>query len=157
MSDPTNVASGAAAFVPGGGAMMGVLSAMNKSMGAESMTAMSRSADALVSSAKSGGFEVTKEAADPIIEVLNNYITEVDTMKGELRVLEQAPPLGDHPYGKKVAQHMWEAANDDRSARAALDRLQDVLTQSRDALLHASNQYQEQEESARDVFQIKGD
>jgi hypothetical protein len=136
--------------------MMGALAAMNMSMGLESITAMSRSADALVSSAKSGGFRVAKDAANAIIKVLNDYISEIDIMKGGLRVLEQAPQLGDHPYGKKVAQHMWEAANDDRSARAALDRLQTVLTQSRDALLHASNQYQEQEESARDVFQNKG-
>ena len=137
--------------------MMHAVSALNKSLGTESMAAMGRSADALVSSAKSGGFRVTKEAADPIIKVLNDYIDKVDTMKGDLRVFDQSPPLGNHAYGKAVAQHMWEAANDDRSARAALDRLQDVLIQSRDALLHASNQYQDQEESARDVFQNKGD
>lgn len=130
VSDPTNVASGAAAFAPGGGAMMGALSAMNKSMGTEAMAKMGRSADALISSAKSGGFRVTKEAADPIIEVLNNYIDEISIMRTELQAFDKMPPLGNHDYGRRVAQHMHAAANDDQSVRASLDALEIVLQQS---------------------------
>ncbi len=112
--------------------------------------------DQLVASAKLDGFKVTKEAADPITKVLEDFIDRIDTVKGEMRVFDQAPPLGDHDYGKKVAAHMYKAANDDRSARAALGRLQDILERIRDALLFASNQYKKQEESARGAFRNMG-
>ncbi len=56
----------------------------------------------------------------------------------------------------KVARNMYEAANDGQSARAAIDSLQAILRTSREALLRASNQYQEQEESAQDVFRGMG-
>lgn len=105
----------------GGGAVLNAVSALNNSMSADSMAEIDSSAKALVASAKSGGFTVTKEGADPIIEVLEEYIDEIDTLKGDMRVFDQTPSLGDHSYGTKVAQHMWEAANDDRSARAALE------------------------------------
>ncbi|WP_198283523.1 hypothetical protein [Saccharomonospora glauca] len=93
---------------------------------------------------------MTKEAADPIIKVLENYINEIGIMRHKLRAFDQKPPLGDHAYGKKVAEHMWEAANGERSAREALISLGIVLEKSREALLRASNQYQEQEESVQD-------
>ncbi len=51
---------------------------------------------------------------------------------------------------------MADAANDDRSARAAIDSLEIVLEKSREALLRASNQYQENEESTKDVFKSLG-
>jgi hypothetical protein len=52
---------------------------------------------------------------------------------------------------------MHEAANDEQSGRVALSSLQVVLEKSREALLRASNQYQEQEESARDSFRGLGE
>nr|WP_155984833.1 hypothetical protein [Saccharomonospora piscinae] len=127
------------------------------SMSAETMKNVSRSADELVASAKSGGFRVTKEAADPIIETLEEFITKVGVLKAQMVSFDHAPPLGDHDYGKRVARHMWEAANDERSARAALESLDKILTQSRDALRIASKQYQEQEESALGSFRGLGD
>ena len=110
-----------------GGVMSKLMSAMDKSMGTEAMAKVTRSADQMVASAKSGGFTVTKEAADPIIKVLEDFIERTKTMRHELRAFDQAPPLGDHDYGKKVAEHMWEAANGDRSAHSALISLRVVL------------------------------
>ncbi|EHR59547.1 hypothetical protein [Saccharomonospora cyanea] len=145
------MSDGAGKFVAGG-ALSKVMSAMDKSMGTEAMAEVTRSADQMVASAKSGGFKVTPEAADPIIKVLEDFIDRITTMMIGLDVFDQAPPLGDHAYGKLVAQRMHEAANDERSGRAALNSLQIVLERSREALLRASNQYQEQEESAQNSF-----
>ncbi|OQO91276.1 hypothetical protein B1813_16960 [Saccharomonospora piscinae] len=149
------VAGSAGALAPGG-AIVSAASALNRSMGVESMAQMSQAADGLVASAKSGGFTVTKEAADPIIKTLEEFIEKIETLKFDMKVFDQAPQLGEHDYGKKMAQHLHEAANDDKSARFALGSLQDVLRQSREALLRASDQYQEQEESTRDVFRKLG-
>ncbi|OQO93077.1 hypothetical protein B1813_07015 [Saccharomonospora piscinae] len=151
MAELRDVNQGAGATV--GGAMFG----SGGSMSAGAMAKMTNSADALVTSAKAGGFKVTKEAADPIIKTLEEFITQVDELRGELDVFDQAPELGKHYYGELVARRMWEAANDDRSARAALNSLKIVLEQSREALLRASSQYQEQEESAQDSFRGMGE
>lgn len=137
--------------------MMSAMSAFNKSMGAETMSEVTRSADRMVASAKSGGFQVTKEAADPIIKVLEDFIDRIETLRSELAVFDQLPTLGSHQYGQLVAQHMHEAANDNQSARASTESLQVVLKKSLEALLRASGQYDEQEESAEDVFRKMGD
>jgi hypothetical protein len=157
VADPVNLAAGAGALAPGAGAMMSAMSAFNKSMGAETMSEVTRSADRMVASAKSGGFQVTKEAADPIIKVLDNFIERIGGMRFDLRVFDQAPSLGGHDYGKRVALHMQEAASGEGSARSAVLSLLTVLEKSREALLRASNQYDEQEESARDVFRGMGE
>ncbi|WP_081761841.1 hypothetical protein [Saccharomonospora piscinae] len=156
MADPMEIAGSTGALAPGG-AIVSAASALSKSMGVESMAQMSQSADGLVASAKSGGFTVTKKAADPIIQTLEEFIKEIRTLRGELRAFDQLPPLGDHDYGKKVAQHMWEAANDDRSARAALESLETTLEKSREALLRASNQYEEHEQSVLERFKGLGE
>ncbi|MEY7973945.1 hypothetical protein AB8O38_18260 [Saccharomonospora xinjiangensis] len=156
MSDPMEVATGAAAIAPGG-ALVSAVSALNKSMGIEAMAEVTRSADRLVASAKSGGFTVTKEAADPIIKVLEEFIDKVDKVRVEMKVFDQAPKLGNHEYGLLAAHHMHRAANDEQSARAALAKLQIILEKSRDALRIASKQYREQEDSVLDSLQDKED
>lgn len=155
MSDPMEVAGSAGALAPGE-ALSKMVAAMDKSMGTEAMEKATRSADQLVASAKLNGFKVTPEAADPIIKVLEDFIERIERMRFNMRIFEQAPPLGNHDYGKKVAQHMQKAATDERSARSAVLSLKVVLEKSREALLRASNQYEDQEESALDAFRGMG-
>ncbi|MEY7971285.1 hypothetical protein AB8O38_04710 [Saccharomonospora xinjiangensis] len=156
MAEPEDVAAGMGALIPGGGALSMAMAAMDKSMGAKAMAEVTRSADRLVESAKSGGFRVTKEGADPIIKVLEEFIERAGKMANEMKVFDQAPPLGDHEYGKKVSRYLHEAANDERSARAALHSLRIILGKSREALLRASNQYQEHEGSMLDDIKKLG-
>lgn len=52
---------------------------------------------------------------------------------------------------------MHEVANDEHSGRAAIDSLEIVLEKSREALIRASGQYQENEESTKDVLKGLGD
>ncbi|EID53735.1 hypothetical protein SacxiDRAFT_1487 [Saccharomonospora xinjiangensis XJ-54] len=146
------------ALIPGGGALSMAMAAMDKTMGAKAMAEVIQSTDRLVESAKTGGFTVTKEGADPIIKVLEKFMEEVKELRAQLAIdFDQEPKLGEHDYGKRVALHMWEAANDERSPRAALTKLSKILERSRIALLIASDQYQEQEESARDIFRKMGE
>lgn len=138
---------GAGRAVPGG-ALSKAMSALEESMGTEAMAEVTRSADRLVESARSGGFTVTKEGADPIIEVLIDFIGRVRELRSEMRVFDQDPKLGNHDYGLLAASFMKKAANDEQSARFALEKLEKILEKSLEALRIASNQYQEQEESA---------
>src|SRR5690606_39022485 len=132
-----------------GGGFWEAITSLGVTMNSQTMDEVTRSADRMISSAKSGGFTVTKEAADPIIKVLEHFIERTKTMRHEFRAFDQAPPLGDHDYGKNVAEHMWEAANGVRSAHSALFSLRVVLEKSGEALLRASIQYQAQEESVQ--------
>ncbi|EID53738.1 hypothetical protein SacxiDRAFT_1490 [Saccharomonospora xinjiangensis XJ-54] len=143
------IATGAASVAPGG-SLVSAVSALKKSMGVESMMEVTRSADRLVASAKSGGFTVTKEAADPLIEVMEEFIDRVNLLDSELVAFDYAPNLGNHDYGKLAAEHLHKSANGDGSARLALKQLRVILERSRDALRIASGRYQEQEEEARD-------
>ncbi len=93
MPDPMETAGSAGALMPGG-AMVNAVSALSKSMGAKAMAEVTRSADQMVASAKSGGFRVTSEAADPIIKVLEDYIEEIEDLRARLNVFDSAPPLG---------------------------------------------------------------
>ena len=140
-----------------GGGLWEAITPLGFTMNSQTMDEVTRSADRMISSAKSGGFTVTKEAADPIIKVLEDFIEQIRGMKDELNVFDQAPPLGGHDYGQLVAQRMHEVANDEHSGRAAIDSLEIVLEKSREALIRASGQYQENEESTKDVLKGLGD
>ncbi|MEY7971289.1 hypothetical protein AB8O38_04730 [Saccharomonospora xinjiangensis] len=155
MAEP-GMNEGAGRAVPSD-ALSKAMAAMDKSMGAKAMEEVTRSADRLVESAKSGGFRVTKEGADPIIKVLEEFIKRTREISGDLQIFDKAPQLGNHAYGIKVANFMHDAANDGQSARAAVESLKIILEKSREALLWASSQYQEQEELSKDAFRKLGD
>ncbi|EHY91216.1 hypothetical protein SacazDRAFT_04376 [Saccharomonospora azurea NA-128] len=128
------------------------------SMNPEAMAAAERSANNLVESAKSGGFRVTKEAADPLIKVLEDFVNQIKEMDSTFRAFEAAPPLGDHDYGQLVSRRMQEAAAvGPGSALEVIRQLEIILKKSAEALLRASNQYEEQEESVKDTLRGLGE
>ncbi len=57
-----------------GGGFWEAITSLGFTMNSQTMDEVTRSADRMISSAKSGGFTVTKEAADPIIKVLEDFI-----------------------------------------------------------------------------------
>ncbi|WP_232283999.1 hypothetical protein [Saccharomonospora glauca] len=115
------------------------------SLSSNAMEKAQKAAGELVASAKNGGFKVTKESANHLIKALQNALSDLDRAEGTLRNFDQRPNLGNHPYGQLVAQHQYEAANGPGSARVAITQLRTVLQLSIEALLHASDQYEERE------------
>lgn len=115
------------------------------SLSSNAMEKAQKAAGELVASAKNGGFKVTKESANHLIKALQNALSDLDRAEGTLRNFDQRPNLGNHPYGQLVARHQYEAANGPGSARVALEQLRTVLQLSIEALLRASNQYEERE------------
>jgi len=113
-------------------------------------------ASSLVESAKNGGFTVTKESADELINTLAKFVDEIDAMKHDLMVFDQAPHLGNHDYGRRVAQFMHEAANGSNSARMVVLQLEEVLKMSIEALQRASGQYEETEANVVDSVKRAG-
>lgn len=109
-------------------------------------------ASSLVESAKNGGFTVTKESADELINTLAKFVDEIRAMEPTLAAFDQQPALGSHPYGQLVARHMYEGANGPQSARAVLKQLETILEMSIEALQRASNQYEETEADTVDAL-----
>src|SRR5690606_12472351 len=85
-----------------GGGFWEAITPLGFTMNSQTMDEVTRSADGMISSAKSGGFTVTKEAADPIIKVLEDFIDRVTLLDSELVAFDYAPNLGNHSYGKLV-------------------------------------------------------
>jgi SOS response regulatory protein OraA/RecX len=116
------------------------------------MAAAKSAASNLVDSAKNGGFTVTKESADELINTLSKFVTEIRDMEPTLAAFDQQPALGGHAYGQLVARHMHEGANGPQSARAVLKQLETILEMSIEALQRASNQYEETEANTVDAL-----
>ncbi|EID53382.1 hypothetical protein [Saccharomonospora xinjiangensis] len=108
-------------------------------------------ASELVNSAKNGGFRVSKDSANELIDIMAHFVERIDNMKHDLLVFNQRPPLGNHEYGKLVAQHMYDAANGPNSARMVVHQLKEILKMSIEALQRASGQYEETESSVVDA------
>ncbi len=116
------------------------------------MAAAKSAASNLVDSAKNGGFTVTKESADELINTLSKFVDEIDAMDFTLAAFDQRPQLGGHEYGQLVAQHMHESANGPNSARMVVRQLKEVLRLSIEALQRASGQYEETEATVVDTL-----
>ncbi len=84
------------------------------------------------------------------------YVDEIDAMEADLMVFDQQPQLGNHEYGQRIAQHMYNAANGPNSARMVVLQLREVLTLSIEALQRASGQYEETESSVVDAVKQTG-
>ncbi|EHR48669.1 hypothetical protein SacmaDRAFT_0362 [Saccharomonospora marina XMU15] len=119
-----------------------------------SMDKMAAETREMVNSARSGGFRVSENAAEPIRKTLAEMQTQVDELRGDLQVrFGVEPQLGSHSYGQNVAKHQQKAAaNAPGSAMEVLKQLRQVLADADKALEIAVRKYRENEESASGTF-----
>ncbi|EHK84888.1 hypothetical protein SZMC14600_17330 [Saccharomonospora azurea SZMC 14600] len=123
---------------------------------AANMASARTAAGNLVDSAKNGGFTVSKDSANELIDTMARFVDEIDAMRHDLMVFDQQVPLGNHDYGQRVARHMHEAANGPNSARMVVLQLKEVLQLSIEALQRASGQYDETEANVVDSVKRAG-
>lgn len=144
------VQTGAVGASVGGGAA----AAMGASLNTKAVDSMASEAKEMLKSAKSGGFRVSEDAAQPIRDVLDEMKGRVESLVNELSIIAGTEPtLGNHDYGKRVAAHQRDAfAGAEGSAVPVLQAFYHVLEDSCDALDVAAKRYAESESSASDVF-----
>ncbi|MGW9308882.1 hypothetical protein ACWGRK_02050 [Saccharomonospora azurea] len=147
------VQTGAVGASVGGGAA----AAMGASLNSKAVDSMASEAKEMLKSAKSGGFRVSEDAAEPIRKVLKQFATEVEEMSRDLVLLTQVQPaLGAHEYGKKVAEFQRRATTVDPTSPArVLGALHKVLLDADQALDIAVKKYRESEESAASSINSK--
>jgi hypothetical protein len=133
----------------GGGSLADVVSPFSSaSMGAavQSVTAETQK---LLDAAKGGGFKITPEGVKPIRDALNDLINDLNSNGESIYTLNQAPQLGNHPYGHTVASHDQKgAAQAEGSAGVVLEQLKQVAQQADEALARAAGLYHESENAA---------
>ncbi|MER7115015.1 hypothetical protein ABT332_11045 [Saccharomonospora azurea] len=144
------VQTGAVGAAVGGGAA----AAMGASLNTKAVDSMASEAKEMLKSAKSGGFRVSEDAAQPIIDVLVEMTDRVERLAQDLQIVgSQAPTLGGHDYGQRVAKHQYEAFWDgEGSAVEVLRQLRGVLGDAGEALEIAKKKYQESESDATSTF-----
>ncbi|EHR59123.1 hypothetical protein [Saccharomonospora cyanea] len=144
------VKAGAVGGAVGGGAA----AAMGASLNSKAVNSMASEAKEMLKAAKSGGFRVSEDAAQPIRDVLEKFQDRVDRMRADMNVLAaRQPTLGNHDYGQKVALHHQEAV----TVRAGspvkvLEQLTQVLADADQALKIAMEKYKEAEGDASNPF-----
>lgn len=110
----------------------------------------------LVDAAKSGGFKITPEGVKPIRDALTELVTDLGALQYQTGILDQAPQLGDHPYGHTIAKHDQKSASEtEGSATAVLEQLRLVAKQADEALARAAGLYKETESQAFSTLQTK--
>ncbi|WP_232286291.1 hypothetical protein [Saccharomonospora azurea] len=140
----------------GGGFMNAAAAVFGAATNAANMASARTAAGNLVDSAKNGGFTVSKDSANELIDTMSKFVDEIDAMDFQLAAFDQRPSLGGHQYGQLVAQHMHDAANDPNSARMVVKQLKEVLKLSIEALQRASGQYEETEANVVDAVNRTG-
>jgi hypothetical protein len=132
---------GATVLGPTGGGILAVQQAAD-AMAAQSQQ-MANSAKQLLASAQSGGFGFQPEAADTLIEALQESIADLDGLQSSLEVISQAPKLGLTPAAQWVSPFTQWVATDGQGIVRAIDSLQQVLTDIIAAYQEAKKHYSE--------------
>jgi hypothetical protein len=138
----------------GGSSFADIVSPFSSAGMSEAIKGVTAETQKLVDAAKSGGFKITPEGVKPIREALKQLITDLGHLKFKTYALDQAPQLGDHPYGRTIASHDQKSATEaEGSATVVLMRLQEVAKQADEALKRAAGLYTETEDQAFSQFQ----
>jgi hypothetical protein len=107
----------------------------------------------LIDAAKSGGFKVDPNAIPDLLQSLGDMRMNLLTLQQGVFFLEQAPQLGNHPYGHTVAAHDQKTATASTgSVNAILQELSNVLSAATEALQRAAGVYDETEHQASGVI-----
>ncbi|MDT7805706.1 MAG: hypothetical protein QOI78_9139 [Actinomycetota bacterium] len=133
----------------GGGSFADIVNPLSSAGMSEAIKGVTAETQKLVDAAKSGGFKITPEGVKPIRDALLELINDLAGLRYSSTTLDQAPQLGNHPYGHTIASHDQKSATEaEGSATAVLDRLKVVAQQADEALARAAGLYTETENQA---------
>jgi hypothetical protein len=133
----------------GGGSFADIINPLASGAMGAAVQSVTAETQKLLDAAKGGGFKITPEGVAPIRTALNDLINDLNAKGEAIYTLNQAPQLGNHPYGHTVASHDHKgAAQAEGSAGVVLEQLKQVAQQADEALARAAGLYSESEDSA---------
>lgn len=131
----------------GGGG--GVFASLDMFGGAESNTKLVAGGEAMLDSAKAGGFRVSEEGVDQLLKDIRQARDKLSELGFESQYLGQEPKLGGHVYGRTLAAHDRQSAIGDRGVLPMLSAFRETLEMVEEAVLRAAGRYREAEDDAR--------
>jgi hypothetical protein len=140
----------------GGGSMSDIVNPLSSAGMGAAVQAVTAETQKLVDAAKGGGFKITPEGVKPLRDALTELVNDLANLGFDTMALDQAPKLGNHPYGHTVASHdQMSASEADGSATQVLAKLRQVAQQADEALARAAGLYKGTENDAFAALQTK--
>lgn len=107
---------------------------------------------ALLESAKSGGFRVSENAAQPLLSAIQEAHNDLAIIIQDAHRLADDPKLGSSPYAQQVAKHVRESGDGPQGILPTLQTLLNVIGRSEQALVAAMKNYRENEDQQQSTF-----
>ncbi|MEV6641028.1 hypothetical protein [Amycolatopsis sp. NPDC051371] len=140
----------------GGGSMSDIVNPLSSAGMGAAVQAVTAETQKLVDAAKGGGFKITPEGVKPLRDALTDLVNDLANLGFDTMALDQAPKLGNHPYGHTVASHDQKSASKaEGSATEVLAKLRQVASQADEALARAAGLYEGTENDAFAALQTK--
>ncbi|WP_019812770.1 hypothetical protein [Saccharomonospora saliphila] len=118
----------------------------------ESVARMNAQGEAMLESAKNGGFRISERGAEGLLNTVRGMKDDIDGLRYTFDRLAQNPKLGCSPYARQVAAHDRKSADGGTGVVDVMQAFRHTLDLLEEALLRASSQYRESEEDARAVW-----
>ncbi len=140
----------------GGGSMSDIVNPLSSAGMGAAVKSVTAETQKLVDAAKGGGFKITPEGVKPLRDALTELVNDLANLGFDTMALDQAPKLGNHPYGHTVASHDQKSASEaEGSATEVLAKLRQVAQQADEALARAAGLYTGTENDAFAALQTK--
>ncbi|WIX81520.1 hypothetical protein QRX50_12530 [Amycolatopsis carbonis] len=103
--------------------------------------------------ASSGGFAVNEEGFQAYLKACNFFLSGFTAMRRDVDLLSQGALMGSSDYAKSIAAYNVTVASGDHEALIPiLDKMLDGITQARDAITIARDNYRESDEESKVPF-----
>lgn len=108
--------------------------------------------------AADGGFAVSPTGGQPMLDVLDRFIREMDDQEDKLQFISREPPLGRLEGGKVMAPFMVQVATDENGFVTRFRELRPILIKAREGIAKAMANYEETEaENEAKLRRFQGD
>jgi hypothetical protein len=114
---------------------------------------MTGSVQNLAGSAASGGWAVSEQGGQALIQAIDNIVKGLDSAEGDLHSINQQPKLGTSPGANVTKPFVHQVASSGQdSFISALDTLKSSLSTARSAINTAMRNYQETDAAQRSAL-----
>ena len=101
------------------------------------------SVDNLYAAAAQGSFWISQEGGQAMVNVIRDFLQDMDRHERKLEPIQHKPPLGQLAGGRVMSPFMMKVAMDENGFMLRFSELRTVLIKTRDALQQAMVNYQQ--------------
>ncbi|WAL65022.1 hypothetical protein ORV05_29515 [Amycolatopsis cynarae] len=123
-----------------------IVAAVQTGVSDQALNQAKQAAQGLKNAAASGQLRITENGFDALMAAINTGYTELSGLYLAVNNVIQTPQLGTGPYAQRVAGHVQQGGTGlANSADAVVEQWQQILDDTRDALVQAKKNYEDNE------------